>query len=162
MNKNEKLHHLEHRIIRDLFFAGGTKTLKKLSSWHFYRQIVNILNRLDPEEKITLEKDDFTVTKGRLGGADAAFLKIDLPDPEEAALCRTIYMVYNDDLSEKLYLTVERYEDGSFGLCGWLSPKCYVSFETDIHYSAWGERKRVEEIFEELPETKRILAELTA
>ena len=162
MNKNEKLHHLEHRIIRDLFFAGGTKTLRKLSSWHFYRQVVNILNRLDPEEKITLEKDDLTVTKGRLGEAGATFLKVDLPDPKEAALCKTIYMVYSDDPSEKLYLTVERYEDGSFGLCGWLSPKCHVSFETDIHYSAWGERQRIEEIFEELPETKRALEELTA
>ena len=162
MKKNDKLYHLEHCIMRDLFFAGGEKTLKKLSSWHFYRQIVNILNRIIPEERIVLREEDFTVTQGRVKGTDATILKVELPEPEESPLCRTIYMVYSNDLKERAFFTIERYDDGSYGLCGWLSPKCHVSFETNVHYNAWGERKRAEEIFEEFPEIKKDLEELIA
>ena len=70
--------------MRNLFFAGGEKTLKKLSSWHFYRQIVNILNRIIPEERIVLREEDFTVTQGRVKGTDATILKVELPEPEES------------------------------------------------------------------------------
>ena len=160
MGRAKKLYYLEHRFMRDLFYSNDKEALKKLSDWYYYRSIVDVFNRRDPEEPIILKEEDFTVTEGRLKGNNALILKVDMPEPTESPLCRTIYMVCSEVLQEKLFVTIELYNDGTYGLCAWLSPERYVVFETDIQYSRWGEKERIREIFEELPEMKRMLAEL--
>ena len=162
MGRAKKLYYLEHRFMRDLFYSDDKDAMKKLSDWYYYRSIVDVFNRRDPEETVVLKDEDFTVTEGRLKGSNAVVLKVDLPEATESPLCRTIYMVCSDDRREKLFVTVERYKDDSYGLCAWLSPEQYVVFETDISYSQWGEKERIREIFEELPETKRKLAEINS
>ena len=160
MGRAEKLYYLEHRFMRDLFYSDDKDSLKKLSDWYYYRSIVDVFNRRDPEEPIILKDEDFTVTEGRLRGSNAVMLKVDMPEATESPLCRTIYMVCSDDHKEKLFATIERYKDDSFGLCAWLSSEQYVVFETDISYSRWGEKERIREIFGELPELEGKLAEI--
>ena len=160
MGRTNKLYYLEHEFMRDMFYYGGRDALKKLSDWHYYRRIVRELNRREPDEPITLKEEDFTVTEGRLKGNNALVLKVDMPEALEAPLCRTIYMVCSEDMQEKLFATVELYENGTYGLCAWLAPGWHVGFETDFNFSHWGERERIREIFEGLPEMKRKLSEI--
>ena len=102
MGRAKKLYYLEHRFMRDLFYSNDKEALKKLSDWYYYRSIVDVFNRRDPEEPIILKEKDFTVTEGRLKGNNALILKVDMPEATESPLCRTIYMV----CSEVIFLKV--------------------------------------------------------
>ncbi len=160
MGRKGKLYYLEHRLLPEMFYGGDRETIKKLSDSKYYSGVVEELNRKDHKEEITLKEEDFTVTGGTIKGTDALILKIDMPEPNEAPLCRTVYMLCSNDMQERAYYTVERYENGTYGLCGWLAPNMHVGFEMGIDYSPLGERLKAQELFRELPEKKKELLEI--
>ena len=72
---------------------------------------------------------------------------ITLPEPEDAQLCKEIYLMYNDDCSKQMYFTLERGEsEKEYLLCSWDNQENHAIHE--VLKSAQGHVKGImEEVF---------------
>ena len=55
-------------------------------------------------------------------------LRVEMPEPEQALLCRAVYLCYGTKGGYELYVTSELAEDGSYYLCAWSSQGAHHNF----------------------------------
>ena len=142
---------VEHQIIPEALYSSGPLLMSKfledprchIKSFYYQNGFGNIFDLFDA--------DDFTESHAvyRHGTRSVFLIRVAMPAPESAPLCRAVYLCYNDQNGDDFYFTSELNKQGSFFLCGRDHDGTHILFG-DAPATAKEEFDKVAEIYWEM------------
>lgn len=119
----EARYFMEHKALPQTFYNEGTRLLntfmlrKEAGIRGFYDRVT----AANPSYHCPYSDGDFSVEyKKYTAGGSYVVLKVGMPKPEGAPLCRAVYFVFGEHGSYEQYITSELTAEGNYFLCSWL------------------------------------------
>lgn len=123
---------LEHKVLPVAFYGDGTHLRESFlhgaenTMYQFYQHA----EETEAEYICPYKESDFAVAvRSYLRDRDSCVvLRIGLPEPDTALLCRAIYLCYGADDDSAFYVTSELAENGDYYICGWSNRGKHINF----------------------------------
>jgi len=123
---------LEHKVLPVAFYGDGTHLRESFlhdaenTMYQFYQHAEDV----EPEYICPYHEEEFTVTiRTYLRENDSCVvLRIGLPSPEAALLCRAVYLCYGAGDDTAFYVTSELSDNGDYYVCGWSNRGKHINF----------------------------------
>ena len=123
---------LEHKILPGIFYDEGPRLLRKfmLDGGNVMSNYYGRIARATPSYECPYSDTDFSVAFRTYvrDSETCMILRVEMPEPEHALLCRAIYLCYGTRGGYDLYATTELCAAGSHCRCAWSDDGHHINF----------------------------------
>lgn len=123
---------LEHKILPGIFYDEGPRLLRKfmLDGGKVMSEYYGRIARATPGYKSPYTEADFHVFfRTYIKDAETCMvLRVEMPVPERALLCRAVYLCYGTRGGCDLYITSELTAEMDHCVCGWSDSGHHMNF----------------------------------
>ena len=126
---------LEHMILRQWILGeNGAAVLSSVieQKGDFFAGLFQAMHKDEAHYTCPYSPDDFKVQGVRLAreNQEKLVLQIQMPRPERVTLCSSVYIVHDDRLENRRYITTELSHSGGLIICEWTKDGGHVNYGT--------------------------------